>query len=119
MLPRVLICDNEEPPPGARPRRLEGIRCDVVEAEDGDESLELARRLRPDVVILDMMMPGRSGLDVLRELRRDDELRSAQVIMLTARAQAADRDTAVEAGPTASSRSRSARSSWPWSPKSC
>ncbi len=76
---------------------LDGI-CSIVEARDGDESLELARAARPDLIIIDMMMPGRSGLEVVAELRRDPELAATPVVMLTARAQASDREAAAEAG---------------------
>ena len=69
-----------------------------MEARDGEESLELARSERPDLIVLDMMMSGRSGLEVLGELRRDPELADTLVVMLTARAQATDRDAALEAG---------------------
>ena len=51
---------------------------------EGEQSLEIARRLRPEVVILDMMMPRLSGLEVLVELRRDEALSGTAVIVLTA-----------------------------------
>jgi two-component system OmpR family response regulator len=57
---------------------------DVVDAVTGDEAVELARQLRPDVVILDVMLPGRSGLDVVREIRADSELRDTPVLVMTA-----------------------------------
>ena len=82
-LATVLICDDE-------PSLRELIRVSLVgpyrfaEADDGEESLEIARRLRPEVVILDMMMPRLSGLEVLAELRRDGTLSSTAVIVLTA-----------------------------------
>jgi CheY-like chemotaxis protein len=79
----VLICDDE-------PSLRELIRISLdgpyefAEADNGEESLELARRLRPDVMILDMMMPRRSGLEVLVELRQDEALSGTAVIVLTA-----------------------------------
>jgi CheY-like chemotaxis protein len=82
-LATVLICDDE-------PSLRELIRISLdgpyrfVEADDGESSLELARRERPDVVILDMMMPRRSGLEVLRALRQEEELADIPVIVLTA-----------------------------------
>jgi len=54
--------------------------------------------VRPDLILLDMMMPGQSGLEVLAELRRDPELRGIPVLMLTARAQLTDREAAHLAG---------------------
>ena len=94
----VLICDNEEPLRALVRASLEPGDYSIVEARDGDESLEEARRVRPDLIVLDMMMPGRTGLEVLGELRRDDELARTPVIMLTARTQATDHDAAVSAG---------------------
>jgi CheY-like chemotaxis protein len=94
-LATVLICDDE-------PSLRELIRVSLdgpyqfVEADDGEESLELARSVRPDVVILDMMMPRRSGLEVLKALRRDQELADTRVIVLTA--QPATREQALHAG---------------------
>jgi DNA-binding response OmpR family regulator len=82
-LATVLICDDE-------PSLRELIRVSLAgpyrfaEADDGEESLEIARRLRPEVVILDMMMPRLSGLEVLAELRRDEALSGTAVIVLTA-----------------------------------
>jgi CheY-like chemotaxis protein len=82
-LATVLICDDE-------PSIRELIRVSLdgpyrfAEANDGAESLELARRLRPDVVILDMMMPRLNGLEVLAELRQDEGFSGTAVIVLTA-----------------------------------
>jgi CheY-like chemotaxis protein len=94
----VLVCDNEEILRDLVRASLAGNGYRVVEARDGDESLEAARRLHPDLILLDMMMPGRTGIEVLGELRRDPELRAIPVIMLTARAQAGDREAAERAG---------------------
>jgi CheY-like chemotaxis protein len=94
-LATVLICDDE-------PSLRELIRISLdgpyqfLEADDGEESLEIARRVRPDVVILDMMMPRRTGLEVLSALRQDKELSDIPVIVLTA--QPATREQAVREG---------------------
>jgi CheY-like chemotaxis protein len=94
----VLICDDEEVLRALVRATLDDGAYRVIEAEDGDQSLELAREARPDLIVLDMMMPGRSGLDVLRELRSDPELAAIPVVMLTARARVSDRDAALAAG---------------------
>jgi CheY-like chemotaxis protein len=94
-LATVLICDDE-------PSLRELIRISLdgpyqfLEADDGEESLEIARRLRPDVVILDMMMPRRTGLEVLSALRQDKDLSDIRIIVLTA--QPATREQAVRGG---------------------
>lgn len=94
-LATVLICDDE-------PSLRELIRLSLdgpyrfVEAHDGEESLEAARREQPDVVILDMMMPRLNGLEVLSELRREEALANTAIIVLTA--QPATREDAMRGG---------------------
>jgi two-component system phosphate regulon response regulator PhoB len=63
----------------------------VSTASTGPEALKAAREERPDIVILDLMLPGVSGYDVLAELRRRDETREVGVILLTARREEVDR----------------------------
>ena len=77
--------------------KLESSGHQVVSVEDGTLAAENCRNMRPDLVILDLMMPGMSGLEVCRFIKSDPELRSTPVILLTARAQATD----VEAGKAA------------------
>ncbi len=98
MAATILVCDNEEALRGLVRATLESDEYEIVEARDGDESVELAEKVRPDLIVLDMMMPGRTGLEVLDHLRAQDELRETPVVMLTARAQLADRDAATGAG---------------------
>ena len=57
---------------------------EVVAAVTGEEAVELARRLRPDAVLLDVMLPGLSGLDVVRQIRADEELKDTPVLVMTA-----------------------------------
>ncbi|WP_456425560.1 response regulator transcription factor, partial [Rhodocaloribacter sp.] len=66
-------------------------RYRVVEAEDGREGLEKAQGERPDLVVSDVMMPRMDGFALLRALKRDDELRTVPVLLLTARAGTEDR----------------------------
>lgn len=98
MPPRILICDNEPALRGLVVAAISNEDYEVHQARDGDESLALARALEPDVIVLDMMMPGRTGLQVLAELRTEERFRETPVIMLTARAQASDRIAAADAG---------------------
>jgi DNA-binding response OmpR family regulator len=70
---------------------LSASGVEVVEAENGREALELARRERPDLVLLDVMMPDVDGWTVARELAADDRTRDIPIVFLTARAEAADR----------------------------
>ena len=65
---------------------------------DGSDAVEAVQKLRPDLLILDLMLPGRSGLDILRDLRALSEFENLPVLMLTARGQSRDRDMAERAG---------------------
>ena len=79
----VLICEDEAPL-----RELMKVSLDddyrVLEASDGEEALRLARAHNPDVVILDLMVPGVSGLEVLRELRDDPATKHTRVVVVSA-----------------------------------
>jgi len=100
MAATILICDDEDVLRELVRASLAERTVNVLEASTGDEALAVARRRRPDLIVIDMMMPGRSGLEVVREARSDPNLAETPVILLTARAQAADRDAATDAGVT-------------------
>ena len=70
----------------------------IIEAHDGESALRVAREEHPDLLILDWMMPGMTGIDVLEALREDRETCGMPVIMLTAKAQAVDRNQAIMQG---------------------
>jgi DNA-binding response OmpR family regulator len=63
---------------------------DVLAATGGEAGLAQARLGRPDVIVLDVMMPGMDGLEVARRLREDDETRAIPIILLSAKAQTSD-----------------------------
>ncbi|MDP3909887.1 MAG: response regulator transcription factor [Gemmatimonadales bacterium] len=88
---RVLVVDDEPDITALVAYHLakEGYR--VSTAATGTEALRAAREERPDLVVLDLMLPGHSGYDVLAELRRRDETREVGVLLLTARKEEADR----------------------------
>jgi two-component system phosphate regulon response regulator PhoB len=73
---------------------------DVLEAADGHTALDVARRTPPDLVLLDVRMPHKSGLDVCRELRDCPGTADVPIIMLTARARQQDIEQAYAAGAT-------------------
>jgi len=81
--PTVLVCEDEE---SLRElvRVVVGPDFRFAEAGDGVEATKLARELRPDVVVLDLMLPGRHGLEVLRDIRQDAELSHTRVVAITA-----------------------------------
>ncbi|MGL4320457.1 MAG: response regulator transcription factor [Paracoccaceae bacterium] len=67
---------------------------------DGAKALQMVAECKPDVVILDLMLPGASGLDILRGLRSQAETATLPVLMLTAKGQGRDREAAEQAGVT-------------------
>jgi CheY-like chemotaxis protein len=71
---------------------------DVVEARDGIEAWSLIQELRPSVVLLDVRMPGRNGLDILRAIKADPNLTATRVILLTASAELSDISAGLAAG---------------------
>ena len=79
----ILVCDDD---PSLRElvRAVLGPAYRFAEAADGLEALALARELRPDLVVLAVMLPGLSGIEVLEALRLDEELRSIPVVVITA-----------------------------------
>ena len=81
--PTILVADDD---PNLRElvRAVLGSRYRFVEAADGREVLSVARDVRPDLIVLDVMLPGLSGIEVLDALRADDELRSMPVVIITA-----------------------------------
>ncbi|SMX29547.1 Transcriptional regulatory protein WalR [Pelagimonas phthalicica] len=70
----------------------------VATHSNGEDAAEIVRSRAPDVLILDVMLPGRSGYDILRELRGDAATENLPVLMLTARGQSKDREMAERAG---------------------
>ncbi|MDA7427192.1 response regulator [Primorskyibacter aestuariivivens] len=95
---RVLVIEDE-------PNITEAIRFflsrdgwEVFAHSKGHDALEVIAHRKPDLLILDVMLPGRSGYEILRDLREQPEWTELPVLMLTARGQAKDREMAAEAG---------------------
>ena len=95
---RVLLIEDE-------PNIIEAIRFilsrdgwRVDTHSDGETALDAIRKRTPDLVILDVMLPNRSGYDILHDLRSDAATRTLPVLMLTARGQRKDRDLAEKLG---------------------
>jgi len=96
--PRILVVEDERDIAALVAYHLtkEGYR--VRTASGGAEALDAVAEERPDLVVLDVMLPGYSGLDVLREIRRRPDLADLPVVMLTARREENDRITGLELG---------------------
>ncbi len=98
MAQKVLIVDDEPAIVDLVRHHLEkeGLQC--LEASEGDTALRLARAEHPDVLVLDLMLPGVDGLEICRLLRRDTGTAKIAIIMLTARAEEVDRVVGLEMG---------------------
>jgi DNA-binding response OmpR family regulator len=96
--PVVLVADDDEDIRDLVAFRLDRAGYEVLRAGDGEQALALAREHRPDLAVLDVMMPKLTGYDVTRELRADAATEAIPVILLTARVQEADVARGFEAG---------------------
>jgi DNA-binding response OmpR family regulator len=95
---KALVIDDEAPIRLLCRVNLEAEGMDVVEAGDGEAGLELARSERPDVILLDVMMPVLDGWQVAERLIEDERTKNIPIIFLTARAELRDRERGLEAG---------------------
>ena len=95
---KVLVIDDEAPIRLLCRVNLEAENMEVVEAEDGTKGLELARAEQPDVILLDVMMPGLDGWEVLHRLLEDETTKEIPIVFLTARAELRDRARGLELG---------------------
>ena len=95
---RVLVVDDEAPIRLLCRVNLEAEKMEVLEAGDGPTGLEMARKERPDVILLDVMMPGLDGWRVAEELLEDSVTSSIPIVFLTARAELRDRARGLDLG---------------------
>jgi two-component system phosphate regulon response regulator PhoB len=94
----VLVVEDEPAQREVLIYNLEAEGYGVSRAEDGDEALVLVQEAQPDLIILDWMLPGVSGIEVCRRLKANSGTRAIPVIMLTARGEEADRVRGLETG---------------------
>jgi DNA-binding response OmpR family regulator len=97
-MPRVLIADDNQQNAELLEAHLDGTGYETRIATNGDETVRLAKEWRPDVVLLDVMMPKLSGFEVCQQLRADPATRQTGVLMVTALDQPTDIERAVEVG---------------------
>jgi two-component system phosphate regulon response regulator PhoB len=98
MNPQVLIVEDETALVAMLRYNLEREGFEVDEAHDGEEALTKLAERRPDIVLLDWMIPLVSGLEVCRQIRRSPELRDTPVVLLTARGEEADKIRGLNSG---------------------
>lgn len=95
---KILIADDEENLRLLVRTTLEDPDYCIIEAADGTEALRLIREEKPDIILLDWMMPGMTGIEVLQAVKAEAALAATPVVMLTAKAQAADRERGLQLG---------------------
>ena len=95
---KILVVEDERDIADLIGFNLQRNGYEVLKAHDGISGTEMALKERPALIILDLMLPGRDGYGVFRELRRDSRTVNTPVIMLTARAQTEDRIQGLEVG---------------------
>jgi len=98
VMPRILVVDDNKETVRAVKVYLERDGFEVFSAFDGESALHALRREHPDLLVLDLMLPDRDGLDITRIVRKDANLRQIPIIMLTARVEDEDRITGLEIG---------------------
>jgi two-component system, OmpR family, phosphate regulon response regulator PhoB len=95
---KLLMADDESGVRSLVRMTFESDAYEILEASDGNQALKLAREHQPDLVLLDVTMPGMSGFDVCRSLKEDPETQQIKVIMPTARAQQMDMEEGQKSG---------------------
>ena len=87
---KILLVDDEPEVLSILSKRLQSAGYGVVTAADGKEGLEKVRAEKPDIILLDVMMPGKDGFSMLSEMQSEDSSRKIPVIMVTARGDSRD-----------------------------
>jgi two-component system, OmpR family, alkaline phosphatase synthesis response regulator PhoP len=95
---RILIADDNQPNRELLEAYLSDVDCDVEHAADGQDTLDKVKSFKPDLILLDVMMPKLSGFEVCQKLKADSNLRKIMVLMVTALNEAGDIERAVKAG---------------------
>lgn len=98
MKKRILVVDDEVPLVRLVKVKLESHHYEVLTAHDGQEGLEKARREKPDLIILDIMLPKMNGYEICQLLKFDEKYSKIPVVMLTAKVQEEDKALGKETG---------------------
>jgi two-component system cell cycle response regulator DivK len=97
-MPTVLIVEDNEPSRDALARRLERRQYTVLVAVDGHQAVSVARSNKPDLILMDLGLPGIDGWEATARLKQDAETRDIPIIVLSAHAMLSDREQALAAG---------------------
>jgi CheY-like chemotaxis protein len=94
----ILIADDEPSMRLLVHATIASDRIGVLEAQDGREAWEMIQQYRPEMVLLDVQMPGLTGLEVAERVRQHPRLAATKIVMLTSKAQSADVEAGIAAG---------------------
>ena len=95
---RVLIVEDNEMNRDMLSRRLERRGYDILLAEDAEQGIEVAQMEQPDIILMDVSLPGMNGWDATRQLKASAKTAEIPIVALTAHALSTDREKATEAG---------------------
>ena len=95
---KILIADDNQQNVELLEAYLAGVKCDIEMAYDGQQTLDRIAAFRPDLVLLDIMMPKVSGFEVCKQVKQDPVLRETMILMVTALNEPGDIERAVAAG---------------------
>jgi CheY-like chemotaxis protein len=95
---KILIADDNQQNVELLEAYLAGVECDIEMAYDGQQTLDSIKQFRPELVLLDIMMPKLSGFEVCKQVKQDPELRETMILMVTALNEPGDIERAVAAG---------------------
>jgi len=98
---RILLVDDDDAMRGLVYETLEDLGDELIEAQNGVEALAAVNAARPSLIVMDWMMPGMSGIEVVRALKRDPSTQDIPVILMTARDEPDDQRLSQEAGVSA------------------
>lgn len=98
MAKKILIVEDEEILLNLLERKLKEKGYEVSVAKDGEEGLKVMREVKPDLVLLDVILPKKDGFDVMEEMRKDEDLKDLSVIIISNSGQPVELDRAKRLG---------------------
>jgi len=101
MAKRILVVDDEVQLVEMVKIRLEANGYEILSAYDGQEALDKARKEKPDLIVLDLMLPKLDGYKVCRMIKFDDRYKNIPIILFSARAQESDKEMGIQVGADA------------------
>lgn len=98
---RILVVEDNMLVQEVYASALQTLGCEVLTADDGNEAMQMAQEESPDLIIMDIMLPGVSGLDLVQTMKRDPALKDIPIIVVTTMAMAGDQEKIKAAGADA------------------